>query len=260
MRRRGIEIAGLLGVATVLLACGPPQHLTSTPAAPVLRVGVFPEAPPMAFVQEGQLTGLSVALAQSLGEALGRPVRFVPLEWRGLIPALADGRIDMITSGMTITRSREFEVAFADPYLTTGLAALVRPGDMKRYGTPAAIMGMTGGIGVVDGTTGEAFVRERCPSAAVAVYPRLQDAVQELGQRRVDVVVAGAHLLTWFAARNEGLVAGMWTRMTTEQLAWGFRPTDQALRTAANAVLARWRDDGTLDRQVQRWLPGWPRQ
>src|SRR5262249_62292533 len=105
MRRRGIEIAGLLGVATVLLACGPPQHLTSTPAAPVLRVGVFPEAPPMAFVQDGQLTGLSVALAQSLGEALGRPVRFVPLERRGLIPALPDGPIDTTPAGMPSTPS-----------------------------------------------------------------------------------------------------------------------------------------------------------
>src|SRR5262249_31559061 len=160
---------------------------------------------PMVFIQDGRLAGLSVDLAQSLGEALGRPVRFIPLEWRALIPALANGRIDVIASGMTITRSREFEVAFSDPYPTTGLTALVRPSEIGRYGTPAGIMGSTGVIGVIAGTTAEVFVRERCPNAQVAVYPRLQDAVQELGQWRVDLVVAGAQLLSWFAARNEGL-------------------------------------------------------
>jgi ABC-type amino acid transport substrate-binding protein len=211
----------------------------------------------MAFDRGGELVGLSTDLATQLGSTLGRSVRFVRLDWRDLIPALGNGEIDVIASGMTITRAREFQVAFADPYLRTGLAALVRPGDATRYATPAAIMAMTGAIGVIDGTTGEVFVRERCPDSDVEIYPRLWDAVQELGQRRVDVVVAGAHLLSWFAAQNEGRVAGMWTRMTTEDLAWGFRPEDDALRTEANAALARWKADGSLDRIVQRWLPGW---
>ncbi len=214
----------------------------------------------MAFGEQGRLTGLSVDLAEQLGAALGRPARFVQLEWRDLIPALGDGRIDVIASGLTITRARELQVAFADPYLKTGQAALLRPGDAAHYDTPAAIMRMTGTVGVIEGTTGEVFVRERCPAVSVAVYPNLQDAVDELGQRRTDVVVAGAHLLTWFAARNEGRVVGMWTYLTTENLAWGFRPQDEGLRTAANAVLAGWQQDGTLDRIVQRWLPGWPRR
>jgi len=247
----------LVGALAAAVGCGPPQRQPAAPVQPTLRVGVFPEAPPMAFDQDGHLVGLSIDLAEQLGRALGKPVRFVQLGWRDLIPALRDGRIDVIMSGMTITQPREFQVAFADPYLKSGQAALVRPGDAARYATPGAIMRTTETVGVIEGTTGEVFVRERCPDAAVAVYSRLQDAVQELGQRRVELVIAGAHLLRWFAAQNEGRVVGLWTYLTNENLAWGFRPEDEGGRAAANAVLARWTQDGTLAAIVHRWLPGW---
>ncbi len=65
----------------------------------------------MAFDQAGNLTGLSIDLSTRLGSALGRPVRFVRLGWRDLIPALTNGEIDVIASGMTITRAREFRRA-----------------------------------------------------------------------------------------------------------------------------------------------------
>lgn len=213
----------------------------------------------MAFYQNGRLAGLSIDLAEQLGRELRQTVRFVPLGWDDLIRALHDGRIDVIMSGMTITPSRSFQVAFADPYLKTAQVALVRRGEATRYATPAAIMQTADTIGVIEGTTGEAFARERCPDATVVVYSRLGDAVLELTQRRTDIVIAGAQLLRWFAAQNEGQVVGAWSPLTKEDLAWGFRREDAQLRTAANGVLARWERDGTLAAMVHRWLPDWPR-
>ena len=39
----------------------------------------------------------------------------------------------------------------------------------------------------------------------------------------------------------------------------GAKKDDDALRQQVNAVLARWRTDGTRDRILARWLPYWQR-
>src|SRR5438132_5937385 len=53
------------------------------------------------------LAGLEVDFARELTGALGRSLELRELEWNELIPALEAGRIDLIMSGMTITRARQ---------------------------------------------------------------------------------------------------------------------------------------------------------
>jgi ABC-type amino acid transport substrate-binding protein len=81
--------APLALVALLVAACGPAPSPVAT--SPELRVGITPDAPPMAFRRSGQVEGMEVDLAQRLGAALGRPVRFVELPWRDQIPSLLAG-------------------------------------------------------------------------------------------------------------------------------------------------------------------------
>ena len=43
--------------------------------------------------------------------------------------------------------------------------------------------------------------------------------------------------------------------LTQEQLGWGFRPQDDALRQAADDALASWKAEGFVDRTIKRWIP-----
>src|SRR5262249_44818052 len=73
----------------------------------VLRVGLSPDAAPVAFMRDQRIVGIEPDLAQSLVNYFHRPLVLVPMEWDSLIPALLDGRIDAIMSGMTITPARQ---------------------------------------------------------------------------------------------------------------------------------------------------------
>ena len=42
------------------------------------------------------------------------------------------------------------------------------------------------------------------------------------------------------------------------QLVWVFRVEDGTARDQTNATLGWWREDGTLDRTLLKWLPYWP--
>jgi membrane-bound lytic murein transglycosylase MltF len=65
-------------------------------------------------------------LAEALAAHLGRPLKIVPMEFSGLIPALKTGNIDLILSSMTATDERRKSIDFSNPYAFTGLALLVR--------------------------------------------------------------------------------------------------------------------------------------
>ena len=254
--RRTATACLAIAAAAALAACGP---TTPRPRKqPALRVGLSPDSPPMAFRRGDDVVGLEPDFARRLGSELGRNVRFVELSFDELIPALLDGRIDVIMSGMTVTPARRFRVAFADPYLQSGLVALVRRADRARFDTADKVLRANAPVGVRKGTTGEKFVAERMPNATAFLYPTGEAAALELRQNRIDLFVSDAPLVAWLVSSNEADLAGEWNLLTRDDLAWAFRPDDAALRDAANAALARWRGDGTLDEIRARWLRGWP--
>jgi polar amino acid transport system substrate-binding protein len=254
-----LSVLALGLVGTLLAGCSTVEGPGSAPAPGPLRVGVTSDAPPYAFRREGRVVGLEIDFALGLAEALGRRLELMDLPWSEQIPALLAGRTDMVMAGMTITRAREVRIAFSDPYLRSGLLALMRRGDTGRYPSPESIMRSSARIGIVDGTTGDRFVRERCPDAMVSVYPTARAAVDELRQRRVDLLVHDAPVVLWFASADEANLGPLLKLLHEEPLGWGFRQSDEALRTAVNGILAGWKADGTLDRVLTRWIPYWRR-
>ncbi len=244
-----VALLGLTGCAT--------RHPVA-PAGTPLRVAVS-NTPPYAFREGGQLVGLEVDFARELASALGRPLDIVDRPFEDLIPAVRDRRVDMIMSGLTITRARQVQIAFSDPYLRSGLVAVMRREDVPRFKTAQSVLRTTEPVGVVSGTTAERFVRERAPGASVSVYPAARAAIDELRQRRVTLVVHDAPVAIWFAAGDEANLGVLLELLDEEQLGWGFAQEDAALRTSVNAVLARWRTDGTRDRLLGRWIRYWQR-
>src|SRR5437762_2391769 len=200
-RRTAVTLAlTLLALAGCRTGSGQPAA-PSPPPSPPLRVGVTPSSPPFAFRQGGELVGLEVDFARSLAGALGRPLQLREVDWDDQIPTLLAGRTDVIMSGMTITPARQVRMAFSDPYLSSGLLAVVRRGDRDRY---------------PDGN---------------------------------------APVLLWFVSGHEGELAPVLDPLNREELGWGLRPSDDELRAAMNGALARWREDGTRERILSRWIP-----
>lgn len=233
------------------MAATQPAH--ERPAQQVLRIGVTPDTAPYVYWQGDHYAGLEIDFAERLADALGYHPEFVSVPWDEQIPSLVAGRTDVIMSGMSITPARSARVAFGDPYATISLQGVVRREDAKRWPTPEALLRTSPRIGVKAGTTGEALVRQRRPDENIVVYRRSRDAINELLNYRIDVYVSdGPVIQSAVAAHQSGLVA--YPRDVGHQgLAWAFRPVDQGLRRAANATLARWRNDGTLRQLIDAW-------
>jgi len=96
-----------------------------------LRFGTDAANEPQAFVDGSQkVVGFDIELATYVAKKLNMQLEVVNMEFGGLIPALAAGKVDMIGSGMSITAERSKKVLFSESYFNSGIAALVR-GDIK---------------------------------------------------------------------------------------------------------------------------------
>ncbi|MFM7144603.1 MAG: ABC transporter substrate-binding protein, partial [Alphaproteobacteria bacterium] len=190
---------------------------------PPLRIGINSQSPPFAFQLDGRFVGLEVDFARELSRTLGRRIKLVDLPFRSLIPALLEGRVDVVMAGVGVTAAREVRVAFAQPYLHSGLTALARRSDAERFRAAPC----TARFSVLSGSTGEKFVREKCPRSS-AVFPTdsREIAIAEVRQGRSDVVVSEASVIAWAVSGDEGDLTLRREPLVREDLAWAVRRQD----------------------------------
>jgi polar amino acid transport system substrate-binding protein len=252
--------AAVLAAVTLLFGCetGPTgeEPVMEMSAEPVLNVGTSRTVPPIMFEEGGQTVGLEADMARELADALGMKLRLVPMYWPNLIPELRAGRIDIVMAGMSITEERKRQVTFADPYLTTGQAALIRASDRPSLGATRQVLATRRPIGIEVDSTGQGFVTQNIPQARRQSFPTVFKAVEALIMGDVDVVIHDRPTILWLArehAEDDLLVVP--GRFTDESLAWAFRRDNRSLRQEVNAILAGWKRSGRLEEIIERWVP-----
>ena len=70
--------------------------------------------------------GYDVIVAKKLAESMGAELEIHKIEWDGLAPAVASGKIDAAIAGMSITSKRKESVDFTSPYYYASVVALTK--------------------------------------------------------------------------------------------------------------------------------------
>ncbi len=256
LRYRDVHMSRQVFLRVVIATLGLVAIGMAPTAAPSpLRVGVSPDSPPMVFKQGQQVRGLEADLAAALGDALGRPVQFVERKWDALFPALEAGKIDIIMSAVSITRERQTQVGFCDPYLRTGQMALVRREDLNRYGMGFPDV-LPGPVGVRRGTTGDHLVQQNYSKAKCRRYSLYEDGAKALLKKKIALFVGDGPAVWHLAGRYEAKgLAVVPIMMSSEQYGWAVRREDAELRRQVNSFLVQIRSNGELIRMMKTWLP-----
>lgn len=262
--RRPIAIMAIVTWLMVGLSCssspgptartGDDAQAPDSPAGPILRVGVARSYPPLIFEQSGQTVGLEADFARALGEALNRPVVFVPMFWPQLLSELRHGRLDIVMAGVSITDQRRRQVAFAEPYLITGHRVLIRATDRQRFASLDAVRRIRSSVAVEARASSLPVVRREIPDALAEQFATIDQAIAALKKGRVTVVVHDGPAVAWAVQQNPDVLAVVPGLLSENQLAWAVNRQNPALRDQVNTVLVQWRESGELDRMKARWL------
>lgn len=225
-------------------------------AKEALRIGVSPHYQPLAFKQDGQLTGIDVAAGETIAQQLGRQPEFVELEFNQLIPALQAGKIDIIMSGMSITPERSKLVDFSHSYLSAGQMAIIRYADAGRFGYKGILFRPDARVAVVKGTTGEQFASTNLRSASVSRCDSISEALAKLKSGSVDFVIHDA-ATSWSLATDTSRQEFMSlnNELTEENLGWAVNRGNSVLLQAVNQQLSIMQRNGMLRAIINKWIP-----
>lgn len=240
-----------LGLAIFCLASC--NNSGSDDSKKTLMVGMELAYPPFEMRNtSNQPDGISVRMAEDLGEYLGQPVEIRDVAWDGIIPALKSGNIDLIISSMTKTEQRAKSIDFSDGYVTNGLCLLVAKDsaiksakDLEKPGTR---------IAVKLATTGELWAKEHLKEAKFTTLDASATCVLEVIQGRADAFIYDQISIYRHWQKNLETTQPILNPIREETWGIGIRKGEDELKQKVNAFLKDYREKGGFEKLADQYM------
>ena len=232
--------------------------LTAAACAETLKMGTNAQFPPYEYYDDetGEIVGIDAEVAAAIAAKLGMELKIEDMDFDALIPAVANGKIDVVLAGLTVTEERKQNVDFTASYATGVQVVIVKEGSAITTAEDLKVEGANYKIGVQQGTTGDLYCTLDIEDMGLGSVERFKsgtDAVLALTTGKVDCVVIDNEPAKNFVAANEGLVI-LETEYITEDyaiaLAKGSELTEQI-----NAALTELIADGTVAGIIEKYIP-----
>jgi lysine-arginine-ornithine-binding protein len=158
-------------------------------AADKIKVGFSPEPYAPFWVQDasGKWSGFEVEFIDALFKQMGREYELTPIPWDGIIPALAEKKIDVIINSMGITDERKKVIDFSDKYYDTTVSFFARKGEPFEL-SEAGLKGKV--IGIQTATAQQSWLEKTFPNVEAKLYDTEDNANADLAAGRVDLGLA----------------------------------------------------------------------
>ena len=221
-----------------------------------LRVGMSGSQPPFNMkARDGAPMGLEVDLANALAAAMKVELQIVEKPFADLIPALENGEVDMVLSGLTITADRSRSVSFVGPYVMSGKSILTTSATLAAADEAGDLNESDIRLVVLANSTSETFVRTNLPEAQLTTAASYDEAIEMLRADQVGALVADMPicLLTVMRYPNEGF-ATLNQPLTLEPIGIALPAGDAQLVNLVQNYMAALEGTGIMQALRQNWL------
>ena len=256
--------------------------LASIANSQTIRIGTEGAYPPWNNINSaGDLEGAEIDFGNEACERMGVTCEWVTQDWDGIIPALLQGKYDIIIAGMSITEERKEKVNFTTGYMTDGarFAVLKNSGlaNLNIAGMAKVNLNNAGGkeqaaigqlIAAMDGKTvcvqsstiHQNFLEKHMSGAVdVKLYQAVDDHNLDLAAGRCDAVLADVGSIIDFM-ESDGGVDVSFTGPTFSGGVFGdgvggaVRKEDADILEMWNAAIAEMSKDGTTAEITKEWF------
>ena len=239
----------LLGIIALLLA----MMMIGAAAAETLTMGTNASFPPYEYYEDGKVVGIDAEIAAAIAEKLGMELEIVDMDFKAIIPAVTEGKIDFGMAGMTVTEERLQSVNFSDTYAIGIQAIIVKEDSEITSIEDLSKEGAVWKIGVQDSTTGDIYCTEDFGEDRVSKYAVGADAVEALKTGKVDCVIIDNEPAKAYVAANEGLKV-LDSAYTEEEYAICVNLENTELLDKINAALQELIEDGTVANIIAKYI------
>ena len=222
-----------------------------------LILGLDDSFPPMGYRDEAnEIVGFDIDLAAEVAARLGVELVLQPISWDAKELELADGNIDCIWNGMSISPERQESMSMTFSYLENQIvfyakedAALKTLDDLA--GKKIAVQGGSYAEELLDSAD---YAELKASFAEVLAFDEYLTALMDLEQGGVDAVlidrVVAEFRITGMGADDLVPVVSL----EDDNFGIGFRKGDVALRDKVESVLIEMKQDGIVEEIAVKWF------
>lgn len=245
-----VIMTAIVGVMSIMFA-----GCTSTDS---LVLGFDDTFVPMGFKDEnGEYTGFDIELAKAIGEKLGKEIEFQPIDWSMKETELANGNIDFIWNGYSVTEERKEKVEFSKTYLnnrqiiiTLSDSKIKTKADLK--GAKVAAQNASSAVDAIDA---DGNIMSTFKDGKVITFETNNEALMDLEARRVDAVVADEILAKYYMnGRGADKYNVLSEDFGREDYAVGMRKDNPEFVEAFNQAFDEVVADGTAGEISKKWF------
>ncbi len=224
----------------------------------ILRIGTTGESVPYSFLQDGNVVGLDIEIMLRFAADQQLKPEIQIFNFPGLLASVISDKTDIIGNSIMITEERAKQIAFTDAYFSTESGMIVLKKNLvdKNIGIKIKNDGSdisTSTIGTMTGTTGEMYIRSRYPEAGLKCFDDIMDAVASLQASKLDYVLTSYTSAVKVAGKNK-MITILPDKIIDEFAAIAIPKDKPELLRIVNEILAQFKDDGTLDQIINRWI------
>ena len=216
-------------------------------------VGTNASFPPFEYVEEGEIVGFDIDLIKAIAEDQGFEIEIRDLSFDSLPTALVTGSIDIIASGMTITKERLERFNFTDPYYSANQSVLVQEETEKNL----TVLFGDNDIGVQTGTTGDLWVRDNLIETDILTgelrnYDSYVYVIRDLANGNIEAAVLDKPVAETFSKNNP--VKLVTEIITGEEYGFAVANENEELLQMLNEGLDNARENGTMDELIEKYF------
>jgi len=242
--------------------------LTLAANAETLRIGTEGTYKPWTMADaNGKVSGFDADMANAVCKKLGADCVWKVQNLETLIPAVANGKFDMIWSSVSATAARAKKVDFSVPYaMSRGRFVIRANSPLAQIKDKDALFKALADkpVGAESGTIYAQYLQAGLPDSKIQLYGTFNELLTDLGSGRLDaayedITVWGDYLAN---NKNSGFVYSPVDIKSDPKgilgggASVGFRKGDNALRERVNKAICALEADGTVKKLSEKWFSG----
>jgi len=223
-----------------------------------IRVATSGHQPPFnAVSKDGQLMGLEIDLIRAIAEAMNVNLSLSSMPFSDLLPALKDGKVDMVLSGLSITPERIKEFAFVGPYVLSGKSVLTDSATLVNMKTPRDLDKAELTLVALAGSTSVEYVKRVAPRAKLVTTPNYDEAIKMLLAKEVNAMIADMPACVLTVLQNpQADLATPSQPFTIEPIGIAISANDDRFKNLIEIYINTYESTGVLEALRKDWLEG----